>query len=44
MRYSVAILIFLAALAATAIVISEPQECVTDTECMHMHGGNGDPD
>jgi hypothetical protein len=44
MRYSVAILIFLAALAAAAITLSEPRECLTDTECMQMHGGNGDPD
>lgn len=44
MRYSVAILIFLAALAAFVILTSEPSECHTDTECMQMHGGSGGPE
>lgn len=44
MRYVVAVLILLAAALAIAISTSDPRECLTDTECMQMHGGSGGPE
>lgn len=45
MRNIPAILGLLALLAWLAVTFrEEPADCRTDTECMEMHGGNGDPE